>query len=261
MCSWKAASVERHSVLSFIPLGYSCQDSACLLKRILSCQLSCWVALNVVTLSFFMTHWYLCSKLLGATAIEDKLQDGVPETIITLNKAKIKMWVLTGDKQGKGEILTWPILFSVQLSYFFFFFSFCSYPLIWKIPYNPGQVLTGQLHSLLTYNLLSLCFMPDAAWGRRWDHRDESIKHDLCHPRTHKLKLLEFSDYTCPLCCPKGPFSHHVPRIPLKILLTVSPRSLSLCPLLTVLLQKASDLIFLSLALIDFSIAYKQPSV
>uniref|UniRef100_A0A8W4F894 Phospholipid-transporting ATPase n=1 Tax=Sus scrofa TaxID=9823 RepID=A0A8W4F894_PIG len=37
--------------------------------------------------------------LLGATAIEDKLQDGVPETIFTLNKAKIKVWVLTGDKQ------------------------------------------------------------------------------------------------------------------------------------------------------------------
>uniref|UniRef100_A0A8B9WWA5 Phospholipid-transporting ATPase n=1 Tax=Bos mutus grunniens TaxID=30521 RepID=A0A8B9WWA5_BOSMU len=37
--------------------------------------------------------------LLGATAIEDKLQDGVPETILTLNKAKIKIWVLTGDKQ------------------------------------------------------------------------------------------------------------------------------------------------------------------
>uniref|UniRef100_A0A8C0N8R0 Phospholipid-transporting ATPase n=1 Tax=Canis lupus familiaris TaxID=9615 RepID=A0A8C0N8R0_CANLF len=37
--------------------------------------------------------------LLGATAIEDKLQDGVPETIATLNKAKIKIWVLTGDKQ------------------------------------------------------------------------------------------------------------------------------------------------------------------
>ncbi|XP_012667100.2 phospholipid-transporting ATPase FetA-like [Otolemur garnettii] len=37
--------------------------------------------------------------LLGATAIEDKLQDGVPETIIMLNKTKIKMWVLTGDKQ------------------------------------------------------------------------------------------------------------------------------------------------------------------
>ncbi|KAG3287472.1 phospholipid-transporting ATPase FetA-like [Ictidomys tridecemlineatus] len=37
--------------------------------------------------------------LLGATGIEDKLQDGVPETIITLNKARIKIWVLTGDKQ------------------------------------------------------------------------------------------------------------------------------------------------------------------
>nr|XP_042126973.1 phospholipid-transporting ATPase FetA isoform X2 [Peromyscus maniculatus bairdii] len=37
--------------------------------------------------------------LLGATAIEDKLQSGVPETIFTLSKAKIKMWVLTGDKQ------------------------------------------------------------------------------------------------------------------------------------------------------------------
>uniref|UniRef100_A0A5F9DA53 Phospholipid-transporting ATPase n=1 Tax=Oryctolagus cuniculus TaxID=9986 RepID=A0A5F9DA53_RABIT len=37
--------------------------------------------------------------LLGATAIEDKLQDGVPETVMTLSKAKIKIWVLTGDKQ------------------------------------------------------------------------------------------------------------------------------------------------------------------
>eukprot|EP01087_Luapelamoeba_hula_P013613 TRINITY_DN3887_c2_g1_i1.p1 TRINITY_DN3887_c2_g1~~TRINITY_DN3887_c2_g1_i1.p1 ORF type:complete len:931 (-),score=169.53 TRINITY_DN3887_c2_g1_i1:1607-4309(-) len=36
--------------------------------------------------------------LLGATAIEDKLQDGVPEAIATLLKAGIKMWVLTGDK-------------------------------------------------------------------------------------------------------------------------------------------------------------------
>ena len=37
--------------------------------------------------------------LLGATAIEDKLQDGVPETIATLLKANIRVWVLTGDKQ------------------------------------------------------------------------------------------------------------------------------------------------------------------
>ncbi|XP_062717098.1 probable phospholipid-transporting ATPase IA isoform X4 [Aedes albopictus] len=37
--------------------------------------------------------------LLGATAIEDKLQDGVPETIASLLEAKINVWVLTGDKQ------------------------------------------------------------------------------------------------------------------------------------------------------------------
>lgn len=37
--------------------------------------------------------------LLGATAIEDKLQEGVPETIETLMKAGIRIWMLTGDKQ------------------------------------------------------------------------------------------------------------------------------------------------------------------
>ncbi|XP_021322580.1 phospholipid-transporting ATPase ID isoform X2 [Danio rerio] len=37
--------------------------------------------------------------LLGATAIEDKLQEGVPETIAILSLANIKIWVLTGDKQ------------------------------------------------------------------------------------------------------------------------------------------------------------------
>ncbi|KAI0188013.1 hypothetical protein EV127DRAFT_137538 [Xylaria flabelliformis] len=36
--------------------------------------------------------------LLGGTAIEDRLQDGVPDTIELLGKAGIKLWVLTGDK-------------------------------------------------------------------------------------------------------------------------------------------------------------------
>ncbi|KUJ12633.1 phospholipid-translocating P-type ATPase [Mollisia scopiformis] len=35
----------------------------------------------------------------GATAIEDKLQKGVPETIEKLRKANIKIWMLTGDKR------------------------------------------------------------------------------------------------------------------------------------------------------------------
>jgi magnesium-transporting ATPase (P-type) len=38
-------------------------------------------------------------ELLGATAIEDKLQEGVPDTIFTLQQAGIKVWVLTGDRQ------------------------------------------------------------------------------------------------------------------------------------------------------------------
>ena len=37
--------------------------------------------------------------LLGCTAIEDKLQDRVPETIENLLIAGIKLWLLTGDKQ------------------------------------------------------------------------------------------------------------------------------------------------------------------
>ncbi|KAL6983575.1 Phospholipid-transporting ATPase 3 [Sarracenia purpurea var. burkii] len=36
--------------------------------------------------------------LIGCTAIEDKLQEGVPSCIETLSKAGIKIWVLTGDK-------------------------------------------------------------------------------------------------------------------------------------------------------------------
>ncbi|KAI0599219.1 hypothetical protein F4775DRAFT_131524 [Biscogniauxia sp. FL1348] len=37
--------------------------------------------------------------LAGATAIEDKLQEGVPETIDKLRRANIKVWMLTGDKR------------------------------------------------------------------------------------------------------------------------------------------------------------------
>jgi phospholipid-translocating ATPase len=38
-------------------------------------------------------------ELCGGTAIEDKLQQGVPEAIDKLRRAKIKMWMLTGDKR------------------------------------------------------------------------------------------------------------------------------------------------------------------
>ena len=38
--------------------------------------------------------------LIGASAVEDKLQTGVPETIANLMLAEMKIWILTGDKQG-----------------------------------------------------------------------------------------------------------------------------------------------------------------
>ena len=36
---------------------------------------------------------------LGITAVEDKLQEEVPESIQILRDARIKVWVITGDKQ------------------------------------------------------------------------------------------------------------------------------------------------------------------
>jgi len=41
--------------------------------------------------------------LLGATIVEDKLQENVPETIRDLRLAKIKIWMLTGDKIDTAE--------------------------------------------------------------------------------------------------------------------------------------------------------------
>ena len=38
-------------------------------------------------------------RLLGVSAVEDKLQKQVPETLIKLGQAGIKIWVLTGDKK------------------------------------------------------------------------------------------------------------------------------------------------------------------
>lgn len=38
-------------------------------------------------------------NIVGATAIEDKLQDQVKETIQDLKKSNIKVWMLTGDKK------------------------------------------------------------------------------------------------------------------------------------------------------------------
>ena len=42
-------------------------------------------------------------EMLGITAIEDRLQEGVPEAIEKILSADIKMWVLTGDKKETAQ--------------------------------------------------------------------------------------------------------------------------------------------------------------
>lgn len=41
--------------------------------------------------------------LIGCTAVEDKLQDDVPETLADFLKANINVWMLTGDKMETAE--------------------------------------------------------------------------------------------------------------------------------------------------------------
>jgi phospholipid-transporting ATPase len=41
--------------------------------------------------------------LLGCSAVEDSLQDKVPETITRLLEANIKVWMITGDKLETAE--------------------------------------------------------------------------------------------------------------------------------------------------------------
>ncbi|EMP36403.1 Putative phospholipid-transporting ATPase IB [Chelonia mydas] len=69
--------------------------------------------------------------LLGATAIEDRLQAGVPETIATLMKAEIKIWILTGDKQETALNIaaawTCCALVRVMISYLFVYIANVSF--------------------------------------------------------------------------------------------------------------------------------------
>lgn len=46
-------------------------------------------------------------ELVGATGVEDRLQERVPETIESLRLAGIVVWVLTGDKQETAENISY----------------------------------------------------------------------------------------------------------------------------------------------------------
>uniref|UniRef100_A0A672TEE3 Phospholipid-transporting ATPase n=1 Tax=Sinocyclocheilus grahami TaxID=75366 RepID=A0A672TEE3_SINGR len=65
----------------------------------LTCNVMQFKKCTIAGVESILNSSLLNLQLLGATAIEDKLQDKVPETIETLMKADIKIWILTGDKQ------------------------------------------------------------------------------------------------------------------------------------------------------------------
>ncbi|KAM8890302.1 phospholipid-transporting ATPase VA isoform 1-T1 [Synchiropus picturatus] len=82
----------------------------CIAKKILSKEeYSCWLQRHLEAERAIQGREELLYEsalrletnlhLLGATGIEDRLQDGVPETIASLRKAGLQIWVLTGDKQ------------------------------------------------------------------------------------------------------------------------------------------------------------------
>lgn len=95
-------------------------------------------------------------QLLGATAIEDKLQDKVPETIETLMKADIKIWILTGDKQETAINIGENQEFSVLLT--------------WRLESASSNL------SAVSLRTLPLCF-PSEAW---YEHNaDTSLQKQL----------------------------------------------------------------------------------
>ncbi|XP_036159705.1 probable phospholipid-transporting ATPase VA isoform X1 [Myotis myotis] len=82
----------------------------CIAKRVLSKEeYACWLQSHLEAESAVDNREELLSQsairletnlhLLGATGVEDRLQDGVPETIAKLRQAGLQIWVLTGDKQ------------------------------------------------------------------------------------------------------------------------------------------------------------------
>ncbi|KAF4078777.1 hypothetical protein AMELA_G00185370 [Ameiurus melas] len=82
----------------------------CIAKRVLSKEeYACWLRRHLEAETAIQGREELLFEsalrletdlhLLGATGVEDRLQDGVPETIAALRTAGLQIWVLTGDKQ------------------------------------------------------------------------------------------------------------------------------------------------------------------
>lgn len=65
-----------------------------------TCRYFVVASLESCALSYLAHSWrHPICVCLGSTGIVDRLQEDVPETIEALQRAGIKVWVLTGDKQ------------------------------------------------------------------------------------------------------------------------------------------------------------------
>ncbi|KAF6727503.1 Phospholipid-transporting ATPase ID [Oryzias melastigma] len=109
--------------------------------------------------------------LLGATAIEDKLQDGVPQTIEQLAKADIKVWVLTGDKQETAENIGYSCnLLREEMNEVF------------VVSGNSGdevqQELRNALSSMKPEAAENSVFLSDATSGKGAKAEDEAVNGD-----------------------------------------------------------------------------------
>ena len=102
----KSFKIVTNNIENFSKLGYRTLMVA--YKSIDEMDYQVWMdrlkkeELNLHNKAYFIDKCYDIMEndfeLLGGTVVEDRLQDNVPNTIQSLRKADIKVWVLTGDK-------------------------------------------------------------------------------------------------------------------------------------------------------------------
>ena len=115
--------------------------------------------------------------LLGATAIEDRLQDGVPEAIADLKKAGIKIWVATGDKL-ETAIGAWARPVSCAVPVLMRFRRLCSY----RTQHEPDWPRVEYHHHSRARGPGAVDICADAARGRgvlseEWSFRRSAGHH------------------------------------------------------------------------------------
>lgn len=100
--------------------------------------------------------------LLGASAIEDKLQKGVPETIDKLRRANIRIWMLTGDKRETAINIAHSARICRPESYVFVFDS-SKGDLAGQLQSAFDEVLTGSVHSVAVIDGTTLSVVDEDA--------------------------------------------------------------------------------------------------